>query len=265
MVALYIVIGIIAASLIFTVIAVAPRRGAKKRMEPFLIDYAHRGLHGGGVPENSLSAFRRAVESGVGIELDVQLSRDGKVVVFHDYTTDRMTGVSGKISDFTFDELRRLNLAGTEEKIPLFSEVLETIDGKVPLLIELKGENGNTKLCGKLCHELEGYKGDFIVESFNPLLLRGFAKLRPEIPRGILSANLTKTKGALGFALKHLLLGFLCRVDFVAYDFSDTFPLTAKLCVKMGARKLLWTPRNDGEIARSRSNCDGIIFEENTR
>ncbi|MBO5280828.1 MAG: hypothetical protein J6B55_06400, partial [Clostridia bacterium] len=128
-----------------------------------------------------------------------------------------------------------------------------------------KGESTSTELCPAVCEVLEGYRGPILVESFNPMLIRSFARLRPDVPRGILSADLTKTKGALGFALKHLLLNFLCRVDFVAYDFEDKFPLCAWLCVKMGARKLLWTPRNDGEIARSRPRCDGIIFEENTK
>lgn len=265
MMAVYIAVGTVVALILLTVFAVAPNPGAKKRMEPYLRDYAHRGLHGHGVPENSLSAFERAVEKGLGIELDVQLSADGQVVVFHDYTTDRMTGVKGKISEMTYRELQELNLGQTKEKIPLLSSVLEVVDGKVPILIELKGENSNTGLCPAVCRELEGYKGNFIVESFNPLLIRAFAKLRPDVPRGILSANLTKTKGALGFALKHLLLNFLCRVDFVAYDFSDKFPLTARLCVMLGARKLLWTPRNDEEIARSIPRCDGVIFEDNTK
>ncbi len=261
----YIAVGIAAALVLLTIFAIAPNLEARKRMEPYLRDYAHRGLHGNGVPENSLCAFGKAVQTGVGIELDVQLSRDGRVVVFHDYTTDRMTGIKGKVSEMTYGELQELNLALTEEKIPLLSQVLELVDGKVPLLIELKGESGDTALCPKVCEELEAYEGDILVESFNPLLIRSFAKLRPDVPRGILSADLTKTKGALGFALKHLLLNFLCRVDFVAYDFSDKFPLTAKLCVMLGARKLLWTPRNDGEIAKSKPKCDGIIFEENTK
>ena len=265
MTTVYIIAGVVAAIILLTVFAVAPNFGAKKRMEPFLRDYAHRGLHGQGVPENSRAAFERAVEKGLGIELDVQLSSDGQVVVFHDYTTDRMTGVKGKISEMTYDELTELNLGQTNEKIPLLSSVLEIVDGKVPILIELKGESTSTELCPAVCKVLEKYRGPILVESFNPMLIRGFARLRPDVPRGILSADLTKTKGALGFALKHLLLNFLCRVDFVAYDFEDKFPLCAWLCVKMGARKLLWTPRNDGEIARSRPRCDGIIFEENTK
>ncbi len=265
MMTVYIAVGTVTALILLIVFAIAPRRGAKKRMVHFIRDYAHRGLHGHGIPENSLTAFRCAVEKGLGIELDVQLSADGQVVVFHDYTTDRMTGVKGKISEMTYGELETLSLGQTEEKIPLLSQVLELVDGRVPILIELKGESGSTALCPAVCRVLEGYKGDFIVESFNPLLLRGFAKHRPDIPRGILSANLTKTKGALGFVLKHLLLNFLCRVDFVAYDFEDKFPLIARLCVKMGARKLLWTPRNDQEVKASKPQCDGIIFEENTK
>ncbi len=265
MTTVYIIAGVVAAIILLTVFAVAPNFGAKKRMEPFLRDYAHRGLHGHGIPENSITAFRRAAEKGLGIELDVQLSSDGQVVVFHDYTTDRMTGIKGKISEMTYGELERLSLGQTEEKIPLLSSVLEVVDGKVPILIELKGESTSTELCPAVCEVLDGYRGQILVESFNPVLIRGFARLRPDVPRGILSADLTKTKGALGFALKHLLLNFLCRVDFVAYDFEDKLPLSAQLCVKMGARKLLWTPRNDQEVKASKPQCDGIIFEENTK
>ncbi len=263
MITLYIIIGAAAITLAAAVFAVAPRPGARKRMAPFLRDYAHRGLHGKGVPENSLKAFSLAAEKDYGIELDVQLTRDGEVVVFHDYTTDRMTGLHGKISELTYKELSALSLGNTDERIPRLSDVLNTVDGRVPLLIELKGESTDTALCSALAAELEGYCGDYLVESFNPLLLRGFARLCPLVPRGILSAKRT-VKGALAFPLRHILLCFLCRVDFVAYCFSDPFPPTARLCTLLGARKLLWTPRNDRQIAKAAEHCHGVIFEDNT-
>ena len=116
-----------------------------------LCDYAHRGLHGNGIPENSRAAFSRACERGVGIELDVQLSRDGEVMVFHDATLVRMTEVEKKVCELDRADLQTLSLAQSEWTIPTFREVLALVNGRVPILVELKGENVDTSLCGKAC------------------------------------------------------------------------------------------------------------------
>ncbi|MBR5139795.1 MAG: glycerophosphodiester phosphodiesterase, partial [Clostridia bacterium] len=129
--------------------------------------YAHRGLHKDGVAENSMTAFRLAVEGGFAIELDIRLSKDERLVVFHDATLDRVTGVSGKVSDYTYDELAKMKLLGTEDSIPLFSDVLSLVDGRVPLLVELKEEAGSLLVTERALELLESYKGEFIIESFN--------------------------------------------------------------------------------------------------
>ena len=141
---LYIIVPciILAALYIASICTYISRRRRRKFADSSLIcPYAHRGLHGEGVPENSLAAFKKAVENGHGIELDLQLSADGEVMVFHDYTLKRMTGEAGLLSEKTAEELRSLRLAGTDEHIPTLREVLELVDGQVPLLVELKGEN----------------------------------------------------------------------------------------------------------------------------
>jgi len=150
---------------------IAPR-ARRAAVKPFLRGYAHRGLWGQGVPENSLTAFRLAAEQGFAIELDVQLSSDGEVMVFHDYTLTRMCKTEQKLADLSAADLGALKLDGTDEGIPTLREVLTVVAGRVPLLIELKGENGNVSLCPRVAAALEGYEGEWCVESFNPLLLR---------------------------------------------------------------------------------------------
>jgi glycerophosphoryl diester phosphodiesterase len=201
---------------------VAPR-ARKKAVQPFLRPYAHRGLWGAGLPENSLGAFRAAAGKGFAIELDIQLSRDGEVMVFHDYTLDRVCGRTGKICELDAAELGNIPLNGVEtEHIPTLREVLDAVDGRVPLLIELKGESGNTALVPAALKVLEGYKGLWCMESFNPLLLRAVKKQAPHVVRGLLSTNLLKEKKSgsklLNFALSAHLLCFLCRPAFLASD-----------------------------------------------
>ena len=160
-------------------------------------NYAHRGLYGGDIPENSLAAFTAAVDAGYGIELDVQLSADGEVMVFHDASLERMTGVKGKLCEKTLAELRELRLDGTEHGIPTFREVLEAVDGKVPLLVELTGESADTSVCEAVDEILREYSGAYLIESFNPLLLRWYKKNHPNVLRGQLTTNLTKGLGKI--------------------------------------------------------------------
>ena len=195
----------------------------KKAAQPFLRPYAHRGLWGEGVPENSLTAFRAATEAGFAIELDIQLSADGEVMVFHDYTLLRMCQKEGKLSNLPAAELAKICLNGMEnEHIPTLREVLDTVGGRVPLLIELKGESNNTALVPAALKVLEGYTGLWCMESFNPLLLRAVKKHAPHVVRGLLSTNLYKMKDHgsqfLNYLLSAHLFNFLCRPHFIAFD-----------------------------------------------
>ena len=154
-----------------------------KKVIFFRKNYAHRGLHTKDrlVPENSLAAFRRAAERGYGIELDVQLSRDGKVVVFHDDTLDRVTGVVGRVDSYDWEDLRKMHLCGTDETIPLFTEVLANIKGAGPLIVELKTGHRNIELCEKTLAILRTFDQDFCIESFNPFIVSWFRKNAPDI------------------------------------------------------------------------------------
>lgn len=163
--------------LLYVFVLLRPQR---REIDRFCLrPYAHRGQHDENLPENSLAAFRRAVENGYGIELDLQLSSDGEVMVMHDYNLERMTGCDKMLKELTAAELQKLHLNGTEERVPTLKEVLDIVKGKVPLLIELKGESTDVSLCPKANEILKDYGGKYIIESFNPLMLSWYRKNRP--------------------------------------------------------------------------------------
>ena len=264
---LYIIVPciILAALYIASICTYISRRRRRKFADSSLIcPYAHRGLHGEGVPENSLAAFKKAVENGHGIELDLQLSADGEVMVFHDYTLKRMTGEAGLLSEKTAEELRSLRLAGTDEHIPTLREVLELVDGQVPLLVELKGENLSAALPPKADEILREYKGDYCIESFNPLLVAWYKKNRPDVMRGQLYTNVCREKKItpLNILLTLLAFNFIARPDFVAFDhkYASILPLRIAhaLCKP---HRFTWTVRTEDGFDVARKYSANPIFE----
>lgn len=227
--------------------------GRRKEMERFAcVKYAHRGLHGNGVAENSLTAFRLAKEHGFGIELDVRLSKDGELVVYHDETLTRVAGIEGKVIDYTADELSKMSLSGTSDGVPTFREVLELIDGAVPLIIEIKMGTGESGVAEKLVEVIEGYKGDYVVESFNPLALRIIRRLRPDMIRGILSDLYMKDPkygGKLIYRLSQdLMLNFLMRPHFIAYNKNGYYKTNLKILGRIFRTPLVtWTVKSPEE------------------
>ncbi len=236
------------------------------------VSYAHRGLHGtvGGyattAAENSLEAFSRAVEHGFGIELDVRLSGDGVLMVFHDDTLDRVCGVSGRFDERTAEELSLLRLSDTECTVPTFDEVLKLVAGKVPLLIELKGESLNTAVADSTVKALEGYCGEYIIESFNPLLLGRIKKLLPKAARGFLLARHTDDAAhrSIKFrVIQRCLLNFISRPHFLAVDRKTPklFPVGLIRAI-FGTAHLVWTVRSEAQEGEAyASGCDAVIFE----
>ena len=250
--------------LLYILIFVRPRATAPKK-SALLCDYAHRGLHGGAVPENSLEAFELACREGKGIELDVQLSRDGEVMVFHDYTLVRMTGVDKKLCELDASELSTLALADSEQRIPTFSEVLSLVDSRVPILVELKGEDLSSELCPKVAQMLLSYKGDYCIESFNPLLVKNIQKYLPDAYCGLLYTNVCrekKKKSALNILLTVMAFNFLARPDFIAYDKKDRNSFFVRLTTKFyRAPRFVWTLKNEEELALSHKLGENPIFE----
>ena len=250
--------------IVFILVLVRPRK-RREVNEALICDYAHRGLHGGSVPENSLEAFELACKNGYGIELDVQLSRDGEVMVFHDYTLIRMTGVDKKLCELDAEELKKLTLGGSEQTIPTFKEVLALVDGRVPLLVELKGESTNVSLCAPVAEILKEYKGEYCIESFNPMLVREMKKQLPGVYAGQLYTNVVRDKkkaSALNIILTCMALNCLARPDFIAYNQLDRNSLPVKLTTKFfKAEKFIWTAKGEEDIAKAKSLGEHAIFE----
>jgi glycerophosphoryl diester phosphodiesterase len=256
---------IIVVLLLIYLFLIAPKK--RKDMEKFKSKmYAHRGLHNEERAENSLSAFKAAVDAGFGIEMDVRLSKDRKLVVFHDDTLDRVCGVSGKVVDFTADELAKLSLNGTGEGVPTLKEVLAVVDGKVPLIIEVKEDSGDAAVSAAVEKELFPYKGAFVLESFNPLTVARVSKSFPEVCCGFLSRHFTKDpehKGnILYFALQHLLFNRICNPSFIAYHHEHYYMPVLRLVRLLGARTVAWTVRSkEEELAAYEHGFDTIILE----
>ena len=238
-------------------------------MKTFLntLPVAHRGLHDAEKPENSLAAYEAAAQHGYAIETDLHIIKDGSIAVFHDDTLLRMTGDPRKIEDCTMAELKELNLKDTAEKIPTLEEFLALVNGRVPLLIEIKNmEYRKTKeIVETIAKALDGYKGEYAIQSFNPWYVKAYKKLRPKIMCGMLASASTGKDFGGGFkgnfkswVLRDLRLNFTVKPDFVSYGHWG-FP--RKSVNKFKGYKLAWTIRSREEEENARKYVDNIIFE----
>ena len=240
--------------------------------------FAHRGLfdNKAGNPENSLAAFGAATDAGYAIELDIHLTRDGEVAVFHDHSLARMCGDAREIEALTLAELKALSLLSTDQKIPSFGELLSLVEGRVPLLIEFKtGLPGNADvrpLCEAASRLLDGYAGDYLVESFDANVLAWFKARRPSVMRGQLALGFKTYERALGKAgaaaiplirrrmLSWLLCNYKSRPHFISYRFEDA-GLPLRICKKLGAMSAAWTVRTREDSVRLLAEYDAVIFE----
>ena len=245
---------------------VAPRMFRKPDRTPFYgVHYAHRGLFDNETeaPENSMNAFQKAVDAGYGIELDVQLSKDDVPVVFHDASLKRMCGVDGKVWEYTFEELQKMSLAKSGQKIPKFQEVLKLVNGKVPLIVEYKLDRVQTKVCELGNGLLKDYKGIYCIESFHPLALIWYRKNRPDVMRGQLAKNFRadyKERKEL-FLMTHLLANVATRPDFIAYQHSDASNFSRRVCSALGALSVTWTIKNQKQYENVKDAFDLFIFD----
>ncbi len=217
------------------------------------VAYCHRGFHDKKLPENSLSAFRKSAENGIGVELDVQPTKDGKIIVFHDISLKRVCGIDKNVSELTFEELSELGIKGTEERIPLFTDALKVLDG-VPVSCEIKTASAafDSEFLEKTYQILKDYKGDYNVISFNPFVLEWFKNNHPEVIRGQLSAGNGHlgVKGILGWGLSNLLLNYKSKPDFISYKFDDK-SLGFLLCRFYGTRLCAWTVHSMDDVEKA--------------
>jgi glycerophosphoryl diester phosphodiesterase len=230
---------------------------------------AHRGLHGNGLVENTLGAVRAAVEGNYAIEVDLLLSADGEVVVFHDDTLDRLTDATGPVAARTLAELKRIAIRGSDERIPTLQELLATVAGRTPLVLELKsGWEGNDPLAEKTAEILKGYAGPVAAMSFDPRILIALQKYAPGLPRGIVAERYYSDPswGSLSwverFRLGNLLHIPQTKPHFVAYYIRD-LPAVAPLIARyiLGMKLLTWTIRTDGDRRKARWWTNQMIFE----
>ncbi|HEX8124372.1 MAG TPA: glycerophosphodiester phosphodiesterase family protein [Allosphingosinicella sp.] len=224
------------------------------------VPFAHRGLHGGALVENSGGAIAAAISGGFGVELDVQLSRDGEAMVFHDYELDRLTPGRGPVAARTAAELQclRLNLCG--EAMPRLTEGLSIVGGRQPLLIEVKSPDRQVgRLCAAVARALAGYEGPVAAMSFNPEVGAWFARNAPATLRGLVVTE-SGDRGLRGRLGRRLAL-WRARADFLACDIRDLPSRLAAAARGRGMPVYTWTVRSDSDRARAAAQADQIIFE----
>ncbi len=269
MMILYILLGLLVLLALLYVLCLRCRR--RKDWERFnKWRYAHRGFHDKPrIPENSLPAFRRAVQHGFGAELDVHLMKDGHLAVIHDSSLLRTAGADVQVEDLTLPELKSYKLEGTEYPIPLLEEVLAVFAGKAPVIIELKPERGNAEaLAAAACKVLDKHHVTYCIESFDPRCLSWLWANRPDVVRGQLSENFRRhgdarhLPGAVRWALSNLLLNARTRPDFIAYRFEDRRSLSLRLCRGLyGAKEFSWTIRSREDMEAAERRGALVIFE----
>ena len=263
-----ILITIIILALIYLFL-VAPRMLHRADRAPFCgVHYAHRGLfdNNSNAPENSLAAFQKAVDAGYGMELDVQLSKDEKLVVFHDATLKRMCGIEGNVWDYTLEELQQMKLLHSDQTIPTFEQFLELVDGKVPFILEFKLDRAQTRVCQYANEMLKNYKGAYCIESFHPLALIWYRKHRPDILRGQLCEEFFRSKKYKGNFLFTILsfmpFNFLTRPDFIAYNHKHANNISRRICKALGSLSVCYTVKNIDEFECAKKNAfELIIFD----
>ena len=224
---------------------------------------AHRGLfdNDNGTPENSLPAFEKAAHNGFAIETDVQMTKDGILVVFHDDTLERMTGAEGKLHDFTFEELQKLRLLNTDCVIPTFEQFLQAANG-VNIIVEIKTHRKIGELERKVCKMLDGYKGNYCIESFNPFVVRWFKVHAPDVIRGQLACKISGYFAPLRcWLLANLKFCKWNGSQFIAYDAAT---LRNNKAVDRFAKKipiLCWTVRSQQQYEDLHDCFDNMIFD----
>ena len=245
-----------------TVYLKTPGASAHSQLEPFYQQpIAHRGYfdNDSKAPENSLPAFQNAIDHGYAIEIDTQLTADGTVIVLHDKSLARTSGVDKNVEDMTDAELAQCRLFDTDEHVPTLEEVLALIDGKVPLLVEIKGEAGDdvAAISAATAELLDTYEGVYAVQSFNPFALQWFLNNRPDVPRGLLSKDFIADGEGQSFvnriALTSMLTNVVARPNFISYELKSDGQLTFEAMQHLSDLPLFaWTLKSQDQLDTAR-------------
>jgi glycerophosphoryl diester phosphodiesterase len=242
---------------------------ARLKLDWLIRPIAHRGLHGRGAIENSATAIKAAIDADTAIEVDLQCSRDGVPVVFHDHDLDRLTAETGPVAARVSAELCGIPLRGSADRILSLPALLALVDGKVPLVIEVKSTwGGDPRFEANIAEALRSYTGPVAVMSFDPHCVAAFRDLLPSLPRGLISERFdnrhywSKLTAAKRFAMRHLLTAAIARPDFIAYNVRALPALAPSIaCHIFGLPLLTWTVRTEAERERARHYADAMIFE----
>jgi glycerophosphoryl diester phosphodiesterase len=232
---------------------------------------AHRGLHDArkGVIENSASAVEAAIARGLAIEVDLQCAKDDQPVVFHDATLERLTSETGHVASRSVSELTSIPLRGSKDRILSLRGLLALIDGRVPLIIEIKSKwNDDDRYETNIAKELASYRGPVAVMSFDPHCVVRFRTFLPSLPRGLISETFederhwSRLTSGQRFIMRHLLIAAIARPNFIAYDIRALPALAPMLARSLfGLPLLTWTVRNEADRARAAKHADAMIFE----
>ena len=227
------------------------------------IEIAHRGLWNKNIPENSIGAFKRCIDKKIPIELDIHLLKDDTLVVFHDDNLNRLVGKNIILKNCCYDDIKDFKLKGTNFNIPTLDMVLNLVDGKVLLDIELKFDVHNFKICDEVCKYLDNYNGEFIIKSFNPFYIWWFKVNRPNIIRGLLVSKFKKTKmnNLYKRILFNMWFNFLAKPDFIAFDYKELPNKKIDKLKKKGIPILLFTVKHN-KISKFKSKYAGFLYEE---
>lgn len=242
------------------------------RLDWLLQPFAHRGLHAPerGVVENTKTAFQAAMDAGYGIELDVRLSGNGDVVVFHDVTLDRLTLASGRVDEHSVAELKKVSFRNCSDRIQTLSELLKQVDGQVPLLIELKTDwTSHGPAEQRIADILDGYKGHAAVMSFDPISIAVFSQCAPDLTRGLVAEAFQGEDDKKRFSpwrrfyMRHLLSAFSCKPHFINHDVRALPSLAPWFWRKILKRPLLaWTVRSAEQQSHALEWADAVVFEQ---
>jgi len=226
---------------------------------------AHRGLHTDNeiVPENSLLAMRLAKESGYAMEFDIHITKDDKIVVFHDADLVRMCNANVRVEESTYSDLKQYRLLSSPEKIPLLSDVLDCVNGHTPLLIEIKNTKHIDRICSITLETLKGYSGAYAIQSFNPKIVHWFTKNAPYIKRGMVAYDMKDSSEPWvnKMIIRHMLLSFWVKPDFINYEHLSLPLRKLSKLQKKGVTIIAWTVRTQEELDRVKRHYSNAVFE----
>ncbi len=230
---------------------------------------AHRGYHAPGIPENSLASAQNAIDHGYAIELDIRATKDGQIIVFHDEHPDRLLGLKGRIGHYTYDEIKDIDILGVKGvKVPLFSDFLKFVNGRVPLLIELKPCFGSKNFVEKVVKLLRQYKGDYVIQTFNPFDLIKLKKIAPEIIRGqLITKDLSEMPlDNLRDRISYFIVWLFGFTRFNWFSQPDFYNIDIRCYGKYQKRYairnvLTFVVTNEEEYNRAMRCTDNVVFE----